>query len=286
MEPCIMNLPHEVLQQILKLVHPKRVTKFKRVCKFWRAVLSDSYFAQLNLKCFAPLGHGSSVDPAPSGAVRCSAPNEFDQLWILLPATYQQFYATSERMQALETIEWYLDCYFIHPIRFRRNPLPIPPAISLLANSLKQLILSSHSFVDKSIYGGEIPLELAHLVHLQVLNLARNSFRGPIQSEIFKRLTRLEELDLSHNKLSGQLPETLFSLKRLRVLNLNANSLEGQIPLEIGALQSLRFLSIESNKLTGLDNHIHRPLTQSNHTRNYTCIHWEVVCVTKASFGR
>ena len=41
----------------------------------------------------------------------------------------------------------------------------------------------------------------------------------------------LESLDLSHNNLHGNIPESMSSLSFLGVLNLSSNHLSGQIPL-------------------------------------------------------
>jgi Leucine-rich repeat (LRR) protein len=58
-------------------------------------------------------------------------------------------------------------------------------------------------------------------------------------------------IDLSYNRLSGQIPEEIASLLGLVNLNLSFNFLTGNIPDKIGNLQSLESLDLSNNKLSG-----------------------------------
>ncbi|KAI3524379.1 hypothetical protein L1887_03033 [Cichorium endivia] len=60
----------------------------------------------------------------------------------------------------------------------------------------------------------------------------------------------LETLNLSENKLSGEIPTSLGRLTALRELNLRWNELKGTIPEALGNLTSLRELYLDMNKLT------------------------------------
>ena len=55
---------------------------------------------------------------------------------------------------------------------------------------------------------------------------------------------RVVELDLSKNRLSGQIPAELGSLSNLEDLNLGGNQLEGAIPPELANLLNLRVLEL------------------------------------------
>ncbi|XVF83108.1 hypothetical protein PTKIN_Ptkin16aG0106400 [Pterospermum kingtungense] len=61
------------------------------------------------------------------------------------------------------------------------------------------------------------------------LNLSANKLTGEISSS-FANLLALELLDLSNNELSGQVPEVLAELPNLNKLNLSGNKLTGSIP--------------------------------------------------------
>ncbi|XP_062079881.1 receptor-like protein EIX2 [Humulus lupulus] len=68
----------------------------------------------------------------------------------------------------------------------------------------------------------------------------------------FQKISQLLKLiDLSSNKLSGQIPEELTSLVELVQLNLSRNHLYGPIPREIGKLSNLQALDFSNNNLSG-----------------------------------
>ena len=62
---------------------------------------------------------------------------------------------------------------------------------------------------------------------------------------------RVEELDLSENRLSGEIPPELGSLANLELLSLYGNQLSGEIPPELGSLANLELLSLYGNQLSG-----------------------------------
>ncbi|XP_062079913.1 receptor-like protein EIX2 [Humulus lupulus] len=66
-----------------------------------------------------------------------------------------------------------------------------------------------------------------------------------------KILQLLKLIDLSSNKLSGQIPEELTSLVELVQLNLSRNHLYGPIPREIGKMSNLQALDFSNNNLSG-----------------------------------
>jgi Leucine-rich repeat (LRR) protein len=61
----------------------------------------------------------------------------------------------------------------------------------------------------------------------------------------------IDELKLSSNGLSGQLPRELGLLTNLTIVHLDFNQLTGTIPTELGRLESLEELQLSSNRLSG-----------------------------------
>ncbi|WKA07350.1 hypothetical protein VitviT2T_025191 [Vitis vinifera] len=73
-----------------------------------------------------------------------------------------------------------------------------------------------------------------------------------IEYEYDKTLGLLAGMDLSSNKLSGEIPEELTDLHGLIFLNLSNNHLQGKIPVKIGAMTSLESLDLSMNGLSGV----------------------------------
>ncbi|KAL3645186.1 hypothetical protein CASFOL_010366 [Castilleja foliolosa] len=135
-------------------------------------------------------------------------------------------------------------------------------------NKVTRLDLSSRNL------SGNIPADIRHLAHLQILNLSSNSFAGPLPASIFE-LPNLKTLDINHNffnssftagisklesltyfnaysnSITGPLPEELVYLKNLEYLNLGGSYFEGAIPSSYGEFQKLKSLYLNGNLLTG-----------------------------------
>ncbi len=61
----------------------------------------------------------------------------------------------------------------------------------------------------------------------------------------------MNNIDLSRNNLTGEIPESLTNLLLLFTLNLSWNHLTGKIPKNIGALHRLETLDLSSYHLSG-----------------------------------
>ncbi|PRQ57851.1 putative transferase [Rosa chinensis] len=72
-----------------------------------------------------------------------------------------------------------------------------------------------------------------------------------IMSSYKNTLGLVKRIDLSSNRLTGEIPSEITHLVGLVSLNLSRNNLTGQIPLEIGKLKSLDSLDLSSNKIGG-----------------------------------
>ncbi|GMH62053.1 hypothetical protein TL16_g03398 [Triparma laevis f. inornata] len=63
--------------------------------------------------------------------------------------------------------------------------------------------------------------------------------------------TALEELSVSNNKLGGEIPKELGSLKQLKVFKINSNEFEGDLPESLGELTNLETFQVDNNALVG-----------------------------------
>ena len=65
-------------------------------------------------------------------------------------------------------------------------------------------------------------------------------------------LSNLEEMDLSSNELTGEIPAELGKLSNLEEMDLSSNELTGEIPAELGKLNDLKWMRIsDGNEFTG-----------------------------------
>ncbi|XP_076930131.1 receptor-like protein EIX2 [Bidens hawaiensis] len=79
------------------------------------------------------------------------------------------------------------------------------------------------------------------------------------QHEFGSTLHLLKNIDISSNKLYGELPSEITNLRELVSLNFSFNKLHGEIPRDIGQLNSLDALDLSRNEFSG-----NIPLSLSN----------------------
>ncbi|KOM38559.1 hypothetical protein LR48_Vigan03g194100 [Vigna angularis] len=174
--------------------------------------------------------------------------------------------------EVLEKLSW---STYLKVINLEQNEFfgTIPNNMS---RYLERVILRSNKFE------GSIPPQLFFLSHLIHLDLAHNNFSGSIpqitynatemiadnystpllvgddidlyeKGQVYegKVNSRRRTIDLSANKISGEIPSELFGLIRVQTLNLSYNHLTGTIPKTIGGMKNLESLDLSNNKLFG-----------------------------------
>ncbi|KAF2318898.1 hypothetical protein GH714_011528 [Hevea brasiliensis] len=72
-----------------------------------------------------------------------------------------------------------------------------------------------------------------------------------LEIELVKIQTLLTSIDLSGNKFTGEIPQSIGKLKSLKLLNLSHNQLTGNIQPSLGNLSNLESLDLSSNLLVG-----------------------------------
>ncbi|KAF7047098.1 hypothetical protein CFC21_056064 [Triticum aestivum] len=107
---------------------------------------------------------------------------------------------------------------------------------------------------------GAIPTSASRLCNLVQISLSGNILSGDIAEaakSLFPCMKRLQILELSGNKLTGNLSGWLEVMSGLRILDLSANSLSGVVPHGIGNLSNLTYLDISFNRFKGTLSELH-----------------------------
>ncbi|TXG61931.1 hypothetical protein EZV62_013294 [Acer yangbiense] len=120
---------------------------------------------------------------------------------------------------------------------------PGPPGASPLIMRKEETI----EFTTKNIsysYQGRV------LTYMSGVDLSCNKLTGEIPHQI-GNLTGIHTLNLSYNNLTGSIPSTFSNLEQIESLDLSHNSLNGKIPPQIIELHYINFFSVAYNNLSG-----------------------------------
>ncbi|OMO80988.1 hypothetical protein CCACVL1_12671 [Corchorus capsularis] len=142
-----------------------------------------------------------------------------------------------------------------------QGSLPIPPfstAVYLVYNNLlsgemSPLLCNATSLQVLDVSGnnlnGMIPQCLGNFSKsLQVLNLHKNKFSGPIPTNW---TNMLQLIDLGKNMFEGLVPRSLIRCKKLQYLHLGHNQINDTFPSWLGNLGNLEVLILRSNRFHG-----------------------------------
>jgi Ran GTPase-activating protein (RanGAP) involved in mRNA processing and transport len=97
-------------------------------------------------------------------------------------------------------------------------------------HSLAILYLGENQLEADDCKGWEFITSLANCSQLQQLTLSDNYFSGQLPRSIVNLSTTLQMLYLHNNMLSGSIPEDMGNLIGLDLLSLGLNSVSGMIP--------------------------------------------------------
>ncbi|XP_054787491.1 receptor-like protein EIX2 [Prosopis cineraria] len=109
---------------------------------------------------------------------------------------------------------------------------------------LKYLLLGNNSM------NGSIPNSLCKISTLLRLDLSKNKLSGEIP-DCWQDNQQWDEINLSSNNLSGGIPSTFGNLSSLLWLHVNNNSLHGELPIYLRNLKQLVIMDVGENQFSG-----------------------------------
>ncbi|KAM7502833.1 hypothetical protein LguiB_001737 [Lonicera macranthoides] len=154
---------------------------------------------------------------------------------------------------------------------FSEGPFP-----SIIGCNLRHLDLSYNGFngeISELLVGS---FSRCRTSSLEELFLSFNQFSGQLPNSWGHLNNSLRTLDLSSNSISGPLPTSIGELSKLQILNLYFNNMNGSIPKSLGRLTELKELQLDSNDWEGVLSQDHfqglpklKMLSMSHLNRNF-----------------
>ncbi|KAL4557857.1 hypothetical protein LXL04_036051 [Taraxacum kok-saghyz] len=118
--------------------------------------------------------------------------------------------------------------------------------------SFRVLQLNSLYYQDTvTVTGKGVNMKLVKIITIFTsVDISSNRFSGEIPDTI-GRLTALYMLNISHNKLSGSIPQCIRNLSQLESLDMSSNKLTGEMPSALTTLTFLSVFNLAYNQLSG-----------------------------------
>ncbi|XP_047949705.1 receptor-like protein EIX2 [Salvia hispanica] len=119
------------------------------------------------------------------------------------------------------------------------GPIPLFPANASVIQFSGNMISGSISSICETLHD-----------HLKTLDLSDNRLVGEIPN-CWEKIPNLYSLNLANNSFSGKIPGSFGNLQKFAALQMHGNNLYGELPYSLRHCQRLGFLDVGGNKLTG-----------------------------------
>ncbi|XP_010482792.1 PREDICTED: phytosulfokine receptor 2 [Camelina sativa] len=119
--------------------------------------------------------------------------------------------------------------------------------------------------VSNNLFEGEIHPELCSSSgEIQVLDLSMNRLVGNLDA-LYNCSKSIQRLHVDGNRLTGQLPDSLYSIMELEQLSVSGNYLSGELSQNLSNLSGLKSLLISENRFSGVIPDVFGNLTRLEH---------------------
>uniref|UniRef100_M4CSR4 non-specific serine/threonine protein kinase n=1 Tax=Brassica campestris TaxID=3711 RepID=M4CSR4_BRACM len=126
----------------------------------------------------------------------------------------------------------------------------IPPSFAKIPY-LQELYFNENSLGNFSAGDVEFLIDLTNCTQLQSLDVSWNRLGGDLPASIVNLSMNLIVFDIENNSISGSIPNDIGNLIGLQEFWLSENLLEGPIPASFGKLSGLMALSVHTNRMSG-----------------------------------
>ncbi|KAM7500432.1 hypothetical protein LguiA_024846 [Lonicera macranthoides] len=105
--------------------------------------------------------------------------------------------------------------------------------------------------LGQNYLSGTIPNGFLYLPELSLVELQNNYLTGKFTEEKRKVRSKLDQLNLSNNRLFGSIPSSLGDFSGLKTLTLSGNQFTGEIPPGLGRLKNILKVDMSRNNFSG-----------------------------------
>ncbi|MBA0786823.1 hypothetical protein Gotri_026793, partial [Gossypium trilobum] len=112
------------------------------------------------------------------------------------------------------------------------------------------ILMSIENSIEYTVKSRSYNYKRRMLQYMSGIDLSCNKLTGEISFET-KKIMKLFTLNLSHNSLTGPVPRAFSNLKDMESLDLSYNNLTGNIPAEFVLLHFLGYFNVSYNNLSG-----------------------------------
>ncbi|PON80737.1 LRR domain containing protein [Parasponia andersonii] len=164
--------------------------------------------------------------------------------WMLNTSTetLTQFVISQNFLKGFEQLPLVLPWTNLEQLTISSNkmegPLPIPSPSTIYFDASSNYLT------------GEVQSSICNLRSLQGLDLSSNRLSGELPQCLGNFSNSLSFLRLSGNSLNGSIPQTFLNRSQLMVVDLSDNKFQGQLPRSLANCTMLKYLVLENNQLT------------------------------------